>query len=46
LSTGGVQKVVRVFEIISTDAARSIDGQAQQGPNQSNSTDRNATGQR
>lgn len=45
-TTGGVQKVVRVFEIISTDAARSIDGQAQQGPNQGNSTDRNATDQR
>jgi osmotically-inducible protein OsmY len=38
-TTGGVQKVVRVFEIISPEQARTIDGQAKQSTTQSNNTD-------
>lgn len=38
-TTGGVQKVVRVFEIISPEQARAIDGQTKQSTNQSNTTD-------
>ncbi|HEY8856255.1 MAG TPA: BON domain-containing protein [Rugosibacter sp.] len=38
-TTGGVQKVVRVFEIISPEQARAIDGQQKQSTNQNNTTD-------
>jgi len=38
-TTGGVQKVVRVFEIISPEQARAIDGQTKQSTNQSNTPD-------
>lgn len=38
-TTGGVQKVVRAFEIISPEQARAIDGQKKQSTNQNNTTD-------